>query len=308
MSEAVRAVAKRIKDLEIQGARNIALAAISALVEEADRSRAETRDEFLQEMLEAKDILFNTRETEPLMRNSLRKILFEVRESPYRDPKELARLISSSSKEFLEDLQMSHDRITEYGSKRIHSSQKIFTHCHSSTVTGILKRAKDEGKNFEVLCTESRPFFQGRITCRELLEQGIRTTMIVDAAARYFMKTVDFVLVGADAITSEGNILNKIGTSMVALAAYEARIPFYVASELLKFSPQTIYGEYEKIEERNRSEVWEDAPSGLNIRNPAFDITRRDYVSGIICEEGIISPHSIMEVVRRRYPWILAVS
>jgi len=308
MSEAVREVAKRIKGLEIQGARNIAIAGISALVEEAESSRAETKDEFLQEMLDAKDILFKTRETEPLMRNALRKILLEVRESPYREPRDLARLLSASSKQFLEDLQTSHDKIAEYGSKRIHSSQKIFTHCHSSTVTGILKRAKDEGRDFEVLCTESRPFFQGRITSRELLEHGIRTTMIVDSAARYFMKTVDFVLVGADAITSEGNVVNKIGTSMVALAAYEARIPFYAASELLKFSPQTIYGEYEKIEERDRSEVWEDAPPDLNIRNPAFDITRRDYVSGIICEEGIISPHSIMEVVRRRHPWILDVS
>ena len=304
----MRETAEKIKRLEIQGARNIAIAAISAIVEEAERSRAKTRDKFLQEMLEAKDILFNTRETEPLMRNSLRKLLFEVGESSYRKPKDLASLLSSSSKEFLEDLQASYNKIAEYGSKRVHSSQRIFTHCHSSTVTSILKRAKDEGKDFEVLCTESRPLFQGRITAGELLEYGIKTTMIVDSASRYFMKTVDFVLIGADAITSEGNVVNKIGTSMVALAAYEARIPFYVASELLKFSPQTIYGEYEKIEERERMEVWAEAPAELNIRNPAFDVTRRDYINGIICEEGIVSPHSILEAVRRRYPWLLAMS
>jgi len=307
MSEIVRRVAERIRNLEIQGARNIAMAAISVLAEAAESSKARNREGFLRELLEAKEILFNTRETEPLMRNALRKILFEVKESRLTDPRELAGLVSSLSREFIKGLEASNRRIAEYGSKRIRSGYRVLTHCHSSTVVGILRRAREEGKDFEVLCTESRPRYQGRITARELLEEGIRTTMIVDSAVRNFMKTVDLVLVGADAITSEGNVVNKIGTSMIALVAYEARIPFYVASELLKFSPQTTYGEYEKIEERSEEEVWEDAPPGLIIRNPAFDVTRRDYIHGIICEEGIISPHTILEVVRRRYPWVLAV-
>jgi ribose 1,5-bisphosphate isomerase len=90
----------------------------------------------------------------------------------------------------------------------------------------------------------------------------------------------------------------------MALVAHEARTPFYVVSELLKFDPATMYGDYEKIEERSPSEVWKDAPAGLTVRNPAFDVTRRDFVHGIICEEGIISPHSIAEVVMRKYPWV----
>jgi len=137
-----------------------------------------------------------------------------------------------------------------------------------------------------------------------MLDAGIKTTLIVDSAVRFVMNEVDLVVVGADAITSEGNVINKIGTSVVALAASEARTPFYVVSELLKFDPLTIYGDYEKIEERSFREIWEEPPQGLMIRNPAFDVTRRDFIHGIICEEGIISPHSIIEVVRRRYPWI----
>jgi ribose 1,5-bisphosphate isomerase len=128
--------------------------------------------------------------------------------------------------------------------------------------------------------------------------------MIVDSAVRYFMNQVDLVIVGSDAITSEGNVVNKIGTSMIALAAHEARTPFYVVSELLKFDPATVYGDFEKIEERGPGEIWEDPPAKLAIRNPAFDVTRRDHIHGIICEEGIVSPHSTMEVVRRRYPWV----
>ena len=137
-----------------------------------------------------------------------------------------------------------------------------------------------------------------------MLAAGIKTTLIVDSALRYFMNEVDLVVVGADAITSEGNIINKIGTSIVALVAKEARTPFYVASELLKFDPATIQGDYEIIEERSSKEIWTDPPAGLIMRNPAFDVTRREFIHGIICEEGIISPHSINEVISRKYPWI----
>jgi ribose 1,5-bisphosphate isomerase len=181
----------------------------------------------------------------------------------------------------------------------------VFTHCHSSAVTETLIRAHESGKRFRVIQTETRPKYQGRITARELVEAGIDTTMIVDSAARHFMKEIDFVLVGSDAVTSEGNVINKIGTSQVALAAQEARIPFYVLSTLLKFDPVTIHGEFEAIEERGVQEIWEEPPEGLKLRNPAFDVTRRDYIHGIITEEGIISPHSILEAVHRHYPWIL---
>jgi ribose 1,5-bisphosphate isomerase len=111
-------------------------------------------------------------------------------------------------------------------------------------------------------------------------------------------------MVGADAITSEGNVVNKIGTSTIALLANEARKPFYVVSELLKFDPETVYGDYEKIEERSPDEIWKDAPDKLLVRNPAFDLTRRDFIHGLICEEGIIPPNSILEVMHRVYPWV----
>ena len=119
-----------------------------------------------------------------------------------------------------------------------------------------------------------------------------------------FVNKVDLVVVGADAITSEGNVINKIGTSMIALAAKEARTPFYVVSELLKFDPATVLGDYETIEERSSKEVWACPPERLVIRNPAFDVTRREFIHGIICEEGVVSPDSISELVNRKHPWI----
>jgi ribose 1,5-bisphosphate isomerase len=304
LSDPVQTAVKQIKRLEIQGARNVAIAAIKAMEAHASKTEAPTKKDFLRELIKAKDALFSSRATEPLMRNALRLIISQVDKSEEKNVKRLAEIVAQASKQFLDDLENSRKRIAEIGAKRIRSNSIILTHCHSSTVTNLLKRAKYEGKVFEVICTETRPVLQGQITAKEMLDLGVKTTFILDSAARFFMNTVDLVLVGADAITSEGNVINKIGTSMVALIAHEARTPLYVVTELLKFDPATVLGDYEKIEERSPSEIWKNAPAELAIRNPAFDVTRRDFIHGIICEDGMISPHSITEVMHRKYSWV----
>lgn len=297
-----------IKRLEVQGARNIAIAAITAIKTFAKQTKAETKIEFLSALSEAKTLLFASRETEPLMRNALRWVIRQVESSGKERIKDLIKVVSATSDTFLNDLEDSRERIAEIGARRIRHDSVIFTHCHSSTVTYLLQKARESGKIFEVICTETRPVLQGRITAKEMSDLDVKTTLIVDSAARFFMNQVDFVVVGADAITSEGNIVNKIGTSIIALAAKEARTPLYVVSELLKFDPITMYGDYERIEERSPQEIWEHPPKRLLIRNPAFDVTKREFIHGIICEEGVISPHSVLEVMHRAYPWVFECS
>jgi ribose 1,5-bisphosphate isomerase len=304
VAQTVRVTADRIKKLEVQGARNVAIAAIKAVETLAAKSSAKTRKEFLKELMEARATLFASRATEPLMRNAVRWIVNQVEQSGKEEVDVLTKIVSSSSSKFLKNLETSKERIAKIGAKRIRNNMVVFTHCHSSTVTHLLTKAKKNGSNFEVVCTETRPVFQGRITAKEMLTLGVKTTLIVDSAARSFIRNADIVIAGADAITSEGNIINKIGTGTIALLAHEARKPFYVVAELLKFDPLTVCGEYEKIEERSPKEVWKDAPEKLIIRNPAFDVTRRDFIHGVICEEGIIPPHSIKEVMHRKHTWI----
>jgi ribose 1,5-bisphosphate isomerase len=304
MTETIKETAERIRRLEVQGARNVAIAAIKALQTLAETSKAKTRREFIAELCNARELLFASRETEPLMRNAIRWIITQVEDSDERNPTELCHLVSVSAEKFQKNLVASRERIAEIGAKRIRDGSVVFTHCHSSTVSHMLWKAKSEGRDFEVICTETRPALQGRITAKEMLQLGVKTTFIVDSAARSFMHDADLIIVGADAITSEGNVVNKIGTSAIAVLAHEARKPFYVVSELLKFDPATLHGEYEKIEERSRDEIWKDAPSDLNVRNPAFDVTPRDLIHGIICEEGIVSPHSVAEVMHRAYSWV----
>jgi len=305
MTEIVRFTAERIKKLEVQGARNVAISSVKALQVLAEATKAKTKTAFLNELKEAQAILFASRETEPLMRNAVRWIITRAEESNFEKVDALSRNVVSEAGEFLKNLDFSRERIAEIGAKRIRDGSVVFTHCHSSTVTRMLAKAKKDGKNFKVICTETRPAFQGRITANELVALGIETSFIVDSAARSFMGSVDLVIVGADAITSGGNVVNKIGTSVIAVLADEARKPFYVVSELLKFDPETLYGEFERIEHRDPIEIWKEAPEKLVVTNPAFDVTPSRYIHGLVCEEGVISSQSIVEVMYRKYPWVL---
>jgi len=301
----VKETAARIKALEIQGATSIAVQAVKALGKEIRNLEWSQPTEVLEVLNESISLLVESRATEPMMRNGLKYIKTKIHSTQWSSEAVLRSLVQDAERDILMMFNEAKNIMIDVGARRIEDGDTVLTHCRSSGVTSTLIRAHEQGKDFRVLQTETRPKYQGRLTAYELVEAGIDTTMIVDSAARHYMKEIDFVLVGADAITSEGNVINKIGTSQIASAALESRVPFYVVSTLLKFDPVTIHGAYETIEERHTDEIWEDPPYGLKILNPAFDVTRRDYIHGLITEEGIISPHSILEAIHRHYPWML---
>lgn len=301
----IKDTATRITKLQIQGATNIAIQAVKALAQQILETPNPTPTKLNHLIQTGTQQLAESRATEPMMRNGLRYLGLKISKSEWNTKNQLDQLTTEYRDEVLDMFNSSKKRIAKIGAKRIRDGYTILTHCHSSATTGTLIEAKRQGINFKVIQTETRPKYQGRITAIELVEAGIETTMIVDSAARHYMRQIDFVILGSDAITSEGNIINKIGSSQIALAAHEARVPFYVVSTLLKFDPVTLEGEYETIEERSTDEIWDNPPKGLIIKNPAFDITVRDYIHGIISEAGIISPHSIIEAIHRHYPWIL---
>jgi ribose 1,5-bisphosphate isomerase len=304
MGDSVEVTAEKIRRIEVQGARNVAIAAIQAFQTLAAQTKAASKEDLLKELRDAQALFASARETEPLMRNAMRYIISQTQTVPTEDVNALRGVVTENADRFLKDLAASSQRAAEIGAKRIGDGSVVFTHCHSSTVTKMLAKAKADGVDFRVICTETRPAYQGRITAEELVGLGIDTTFIVDSAARTFMSEVDVTFVGADAITSEGNVVNKIGTSGIAVIASEARVPFYVVSELLKFDPETLHGGCEKIEQRNPAEVWPEAPSNLKVKNPAFDVTPNRYIHGVICEEGIIPPQTVLETMRKRYPWV----
>ena len=302
--ETVKDVVAKISSLEVKGARNAAIVALEALQVFAQQTVVESKVEFLTELTRVQQLFFGARETEPLMRNALHCIINQARKSGLQNVSALRSLIVANTDQFLSELDASREQAAEIGAKLVQNEMTIFTHCNSSTATQMLIKARQAGKNFKVICTETRPTFQGRITAQKMVENNIETIFIVDSAARVFIPKADFIIVGADAITPEGNVVNKIGTSGLAVIALEACKPLYVVSELLKFDFITHYSEFEGIEQRDPFEVWKDAPEALNVQNPAFDVTHNRYIQGLICEKGVVLPQNVLKIVQQSYPWI----
>ncbi len=204
----------------------------------------------------------------------------------------------------MDHFETTEDIIAEIGARKIKNGAKIFTHCHSTSVIEILKRAKSQGKNFEVHNTETRPKYQGRITALELNKIGIPLTHYVDSAARLALKKCDLMVIGCDAIDSEGKTYNKIGSEMFAEIAKQLDIPVYVATDSWKFDPKTIFGFNEEIEKRTGKEVWPNAPSTIKIENFAFEKIDSDLITGIISELGVFKPQMFIEELKLRYKFM----
>jgi translation initiation factor 2B subunit (eIF-2B alpha/beta/delta family) len=248
-------ILKDIKEIKIQGARNIAKKALYAY--------------FLIPTKESKRKLLSSRPTEPMMENVL----------------DLAE--KKSHREILKHFDEAQEKINKSVLKLIKKDDVIFTHCHSTNVVNALIYSKKKGKKFEVYNTETRPLFQGRKTAKELKRAGIKITMFVDSALGVALskeqgtKKVDKVFLGADALLKTG-IINKIGSGVICQIAKNEKIPIYIVADSWKFTKSKI-----PIEQRELNEVWDNAPKKIKIKNPAFEFVDKKYIAGIITEFGL---------------------
>jgi len=251
-------IAKNIKDVKVQGARNIAKAALKAY--------------FLIPKKSFKRKLLSLRPTEPMMENVL----------------ELAEK-GKSHKEILKHFDDAQEKIDQYVLKIIRKNDVIFTHCHSTNVSSALIYAKKHKKKFEVYNTETRPLYQGRKTAKELRRAGIKVTMFIDSALGVALsrgdgtKKTDKVFLGADALLKDG-IINKIGSEVIAQIAENEKIPVYIIADSWKFTNRKV-----PIENRKLNEVWGKAPKNIRIKNPAFEFVPKEYIKAIITEMGNLS-------------------
>jgi ribose 1,5-bisphosphate isomerase len=303
--EEVRTAAAKIAKMEVRGAGKIARCAAGAIKSCALASRAKKKEEFLKELEESGKILISARPSAVSLPNAVRFILNRVKNSQ-GDVEELRALTIATAEDFMEKSLKALRKIGEIGARRVRDGDVIMTHCHSNAALSVITTAWDQGKKVRVIATEARPRYQGHITVRVLAEKGIPCTLIVDSAVRTFMKEVDKVIVGADTIAANGAVVNKIGTSQLALAANEARVVFMVAAESYKFSPMTLIGELVEIEERPPGEVVDPQQfRGVRIRNPAFDVTPPDYIDLIVTEKGVIPPQAAFVVIKEEFGWAL---
>jgi len=262
---------------------------------------AQSLEDFNLAMEKAAEMLLMTRPTAVSLSNAIRMVM-KYRADDVHSAREAVVL---NANRFIESSEKALEKIGQIGSRRIKDGDTVLTHCNSLAAISVISAAHKSGKKIKVIATESRPRFQGITTIGMLDQLGVETELIVDSAARSVMNEVDLVVVGADVITANGTLVNKIGTAQIALSAREARTSFMVAAETYKFSPQTILGELVTIEERDAKEVLPDISkySHVRVRNPAFDVTPHQYIDLICTEAGAISPEMSYLIIRERLGW-----
>lgn len=292
----LKSTMRDIKNLTIQGATNVAIFGVRAFSKHAQTVPLEGK-ELLIHLEKIVEELSSVRVTEPALKNGLRYVITEIR----KDGKDNA---ISCGEDYIKLINKAKEKIFKIGAERIQDGSVVFTHCHSSITVGIFIEAGKQGKDFEVINTETRPLFQGRKTARRLIENNIKVTHIVDSAMRWAMNRFKphMIFMGADAITVEGVALNKIGSRLCALASEEEHIPLYICTSLLKYDIATSIGRLSEIEMRDPFEIWdEDMPPGVRVMNPSFETIDRRNISAYITEAGLIPPQSLHLTFQRMY-------
>ena len=289
--------------MEIRGAGRIAEAASRALRDYVEELKVTNISDFNRKVNEAADILISTRPTAVSLPNAVQI----TKRHNATDVPGAREEILRNAEVFLKQTGEALEKMGEIGARRIKDGDTIMTHCNSHAALSVITTAFRQGKDISVIATESRPRRQGFITIKELNDHGIPTSLIVDSAVRYTMKDVDTVIVGADAISVNGALVNKVGTSQLALAAHEARKNLLCVAETFKFSPRTISGEMIEIEERDPAEVIDEeilaTMPNVKVRNPAFDITPAEYIDLIITEVGAFPPQMAYAVIKEHLGW-----
>jgi ribose 1,5-bisphosphate isomerase len=302
--------ARKIADMDIRGAATIADAAASALRQQAEESEARSAQEFETEMRVAARRLYETRPTAVSLPNALRYVLADM---DGEDVEALRESVVESAEEFCARLDRAQEDLGRIGANRLQDGDTIMTHCHSTDALACIEAAVDQGKAIEAIVKETRPRNQGHITAEWLREMGVPVTLIVDNAAHRYLDEVDHVLVGADSIAADGSVINKIGTSGLAVSARDRGVPIMVAAQTLKLHPDTLTGQTVEIEYRDETEVIDpderEAIGEMEVHNPAFDVTPPRHLDAIVTERGQFPPESIVVLLRELFgdvaeePW-----
>ena len=296
-------VADVIRNMVVRGAPAIGVAAAMGIALGVKNSSAETGGELKQEFDRCCDVIGKTRPTAVNLFWAIRRMKEKFESLRIRSVEQIRQaLIEEARRMHAEDI-AANQAMGRFGATLMPASGGVLTHCNAGalatcgygTALGVIRAAVEQGKKIHVFADETRPFLQGsRLTAWELMKDNIPTTVISDSMAGAMMKQgkIGAIVVGADRIAANGDVANKIGTYTVAVLAKEHAIPFYVAAPFSTIDLETPDGSKIPIEQRNSKEVTHIAgmqmvPEGVQVENPAFDVTPANYVTAIVTERGI---------------------
>lgn len=300
-----RQVIQAIKKMVIRGAPAIGIAAAMGLALGAQKSKASTLKDFKVRFDAICEAMGQARPTAVNLSWAVQRMQKVVDGKRTWKVEALKKALIKEGQQMLSEDVAINKRLGFLGQKVIKNQATVLTHCNAGalatggygTALGVIRAAKEAGKEVRVIADETRPFLQGaRLTAWELARDAIPITLITDNMAGYLMqqKKIDIVIVGADRIAANGDTANKIGTYSVAVLAKEHDIPFYVAAPCSTIDREMESGEDIPIEERPEKEVTHIgskriAAPGISVLNPAFDVTPHSYINGIITEKGILT-------------------
>ena len=308
----VESVASAIRELKVRGAPAIGVTAAMGVALGAQTIAATEYESFAKELLAICDRLAATRPTAVNLFwaiDRMKQKLAGLRMEPIAAIK--AALWNESQTILEEDIALCK-AMGRHGAALITKGQTILTHCNAGalatagygTALGVIRAAWEQGKEIQVIADETRPVLQGaRLTAWELMQDKIPVTLITDNMAGALMRQgkIQLCIVGADRIAANGDVANKIGTYSVAVLAKAHGIPFYVAAPYSTIDLRTKSGADIPIEQRQTTEVTTIhgshpvAPDGVQVYNPAFDVTPAELVSGIITERGVFTPQELAQ-------------
>ncbi|MEM4666015.1 MAG: hypothetical protein QW498_01760 [Thermofilum sp.] len=268
-------------------------------------SRALQREKDLALFAALATEIVRSRPTSALMLNMVREVLRAAVASVERGLDEVSAAVEERRSELEKTLQDHVARAALIAEKRLEDGDVVLTNTYSVFVKRTVLSAVKSGKKLSVVVAESRPGGEGAELAAELADAGVPTQLVVDSAVRFIMREVDKVLVGSEAIAANGANINKVGTSLIALAAHEARVRVFVVASSLKLSPETLVGELLEIPEADY-EWGLESPGGrgkLKVRAPLFDVTPPQYIDAIVTERGLIAPQFAVMLVREIYGW-----
>lgn len=311
----VETVWDAIKQLKVRGAPAIGIAAGYGIVVGLQTvSESASHEEFFARLKEVSDYLAGSRPTAVNLFWAIDRISRTAESNREKSISELKSILLTDAKAIHdEDREMCH-AIGRFGAELLSNGQGVLTHCNAGglataeygTALSVFFTAQDQGKDIHVFIDETRPLLQGsRLTAWELQQRNIESTLICDNMAAQVMREgkVQAVVTGADRIARNGDSANKIGTYGVACLAKAHNIPFYIAAPTTTFDLAIETGDEIPIEERASEEITngfnkQTAPDGVNVYNPAFDVTPAELIEAIITEKGIIQPVTVDEIQR----------
>jgi methylthioribose-1-phosphate isomerase len=297
-------VAEGIRSMVVRGAPAIGVAAAYGVALEALRLQDGPAADFQAGLAQGLEVLAASRPTAVNLFWAIERMRRVITANVGLSPAQLAdRLVAEAIEVHAEDIRINR-AMGAFGAELLPDGARVLTHCNAGalataghgTALGVFRSAVEAGKRISVIADETRPFLQGaRLTAWEMVQEGIPVTLITDNMAGYMMSQgeIDAVVVGTDRVAANGDVANKIGTYMVAVLAHRHGIPFYVACPLSTIDRSITSGREIPIEERDADEVrgfrdthW--AAEGVKIRNPSFDVTPAELVTGLITEKGVV--------------------